>query len=158
MASDQRVSLAHPSISISIFNQRFATFSVAAFQPIVSAPHPQGVFQTFFKLSCRAQQAAVTVSIHSRNAIVPTAPQHSNLLSVPLWNQQQLRHTTADAHANGPRNGKEPLKALFFAPILKTSSKSRTAYQPVINHIQNRLPNAPSRNRTENLLIKSQLL
>jgi hypothetical protein len=116
MASDQRVSLAHPSISISIFNQRFATFSVAAFQPIISAPLPQGVLQTFFRRFHCFSRTSPTVQIHRKNrnssAIVP--PVHPAV--APLSNQQQLRHTTADAHANGLRTGKEPLKALFFAP------------------------------------------
>src|SRR6185312_6758951 len=129
MASDQRVSLAHPSISISIVNQRYATFSVAAFQPIISAPLPQGAFRTFFRLL-----AAPFHLLNNRGNRLSTLRKsndsgRSSTSHFLSFNPQQLRHTTADAHPNGPRTRKEPLKAAFLTPFSRLPTLPHAASQ-----------------------------
>lgn len=72
-----------------------------------------------------AQPTAATASPRSEN---PTFRSRLDV-SIPLYNQQQLRHTTADAHPNGRRTRKEPLKAAFLTPFSRLPTLPYSAYQ-----------------------------
>ncbi len=113
MASDQRVSLAHSSISISIFNQRyFATFSVAAFQLIVSAPLSQGLFQTFFRafeaFFSPKRCAATTLLQHPVTRMFQHSARNAPSFSTSRSTASNPPYR-ADEHANHLFNRKEPL-------------------------------------------------
>ena len=176
MTSAHRVSLAHPSISISIFNQLSPPFR---WQPL-NLPGPASFRKACFKLfshrrpafrhtggsRSRTPQTAAGSTLHRQDTALlhlpcrgfsrtPTVRRSSTVpKKIPL---QTTRPSIDQLGSPSPRSSREghlneapkQMEALtaasFFAP------RSFATYRTNALH-------APPRNRTENLLIKSQLL